>query len=270
MCARARSGAGGWRRQHRPVDGPTFRPRSIGICPECTRNWAQSQDRMTSAQCENEPSPFALIFPSCNYIYTFYFYLESCPERPQQVICPARPVQRPEPQSTLLTTLGRLVFRQNSVLLKNPEFVNDFCVHRKAEFDTGSPGHTHPATSQGPRRGSIPRQRPHASDHGFRQKREPARGSETHRGCFTDLHHWDRKLRGQQPGADAILGTAMPRPRLPFAGLRAARAGPRDVAGAWRGGHVARPALRTTHAPVEPRPQPHPAEARATLPRCKR
>lgn len=110
--------------------------------------------------------------------------------------------------------------------------VNDFCVHREAEFDTGSPGHTHPATSQGRRRGSTPRQRPHASDHGFREKREPARGSETHGDCFTDWHHRDRKLRGQQPGANAIPGTAMPRPQLPLLGPLAPRA-PGHLT--WRG-----------------------------------
>ncbi|CAI9157562.1 unnamed protein product [Rangifer tarandus platyrhynchus] len=110
----------------------------------------------------------------------------------------------------------------------------------------GSPGHTHPATSQGRRRGSTPRQRPHASDHGFRGKREPARGSETHRDCFTDLHHRDRKLRGQQPGADAILGTAMPRPRLPFSGPS-----PRGPGGhvTWRG----RGAVTWTGPPSAPR-----------------
>ena len=83
--------------------------------------------------------------------------------------------------------------------------MNDFCVHREADPDTGSPGHTRPATSEGRWRGSTPRQRPHGSNHGFRVKREPAGGSETHGDCFTVLHYRDRKLREQQPGMDAIL-----------------------------------------------------------------
>ena len=83
--------------------------------------------------------------------------------------------------------------------------MNDFCVHREADPDTRSPGHTRPATLEGRRRGSTPRQRPHGSDHGFRGKCEPAGGSETHGDCFTVLHYRDRKLREQQPGVDAIL-----------------------------------------------------------------
>lgn len=154
-CVRAPAAApGGWRRRHLPVDGPTFRPRSIGIWPKRMRNWARSQDRMTSAQCENEPSPSALIFLSCNHIYNFSFDLESRPEQPQQVIYPARPVLRLEPQRTLLKTLGWLVFHRNSVLLKNPECAVHFLWTISASTGKRIPTREARATPALPRRQS--------------------------------------------------------------------------------------------------------------------
>lgn len=136
--------------------------------------------------------------------------------------------------------------------------MNDFCVHREADPDTGSPGHTRPATSAERRRGSTPRQRPHGSDHGFRGKREPA-GAQRHTGtalrsCTTGIGNsesssleWRRSSGPPRHARSSLLGPLAPRARGQLTTWRGR--------GAWSRG-PARPPHRACAGRAPPAAQP--------------